>query len=271
MTRIFDEKARKEMAQTWRQEDFLYNGIPIREMKVRQVSVKYARKYIATFHYSRTMPDSTRFVYAGYLGDRLAGIICYGMGCGKNQYTSLVPSIQNGEYIELTRLWSPDDMPRNTESKLISESLRMLPPEIKLVLSFADAQQNHVGTIYQATNFIYTGANGGGKMMVDADGIIKHPRLLGIYRMRHPEYKDTPTKDLMELLQFKYVSGGSKHRYVYLRGNKREKKDLRKSFSSKIQSYPKSQPIELTMKEQDVIDQIKVEAIKECYQYELTL
>lgn len=120
MTRVFDEKARIEMAETYKESDFKYNGIPIREMTVRQVPVKFARKYIATFHYSRTMPDSTRFVYAGYLGDRIAGIVCYGMGCGKNQYTALIPSIENGQYIELTRLWCPDDMPRNTESKLIS-------------------------------------------------------------------------------------------------------------------------------------------------------
>lgn len=42
-----------------------------------------------------------------------------------------------------------------SESFLISQSLKMVDKEI--VVSYADTSQNHIGTIYQATNFIYTG------------------------------------------------------------------------------------------------------------------
>lgn len=189
MTIRFDALARQEMCKNFNQADFMWDGTPVCEMVVKQIRVREARKYIASFHYSRTMPDSTRFSYAGYLGDKLAGIICYGMGCGKSQYTSLFPNIENGHYIELTRLWCAEDMPKNTESKLISESLRMLPSEIEVVLSFSDEGEGHSGTIYQATNWYYVGANNGGKMLVK-DGMKKHPRLIGIYRDRHPELKD---------------------------------------------------------------------------------
>ena len=162
------------------------------------------------------------------------------MGAGKAQFTTVIPNIKKGEYVEFTRLWSPDSMPRNTESRLISESIKQLPDKIKLIISFSDEQQNHVGTIYQATNFYYLGKNNGGKMLQDENGIIKHPRLLGIYKARHPStYGKMNTKALMEELNFKYVEGGKKHRYIIFKGDKRQKRKLYKFIKDKIQSYPK--------------------------------
>lgn len=222
-----------------RLEELEYNNIPVKDMIVKQVSVKFARPYIATFHYSYTMPDSTKFVYAGFFDDKLAGLVVYGMGTGKNQYTALIPNIQNGQYLELTRLWSVDGMPKNTESKLIAESLKMLPPQYKLIISFADPSRNHVGTIYQATNWYYCGTTSGGKMLVTEDGIEKHQRLIGIYRMRHPELKDYSNEEIMKLYGWKYVESSGKHRYCYLRGTKKEKKEMYKYIKDKIQPYPK--------------------------------
>lgn len=236
MTIKFDELARKEMRDKFDISDFEWDGTPVKNMKVYPITVKEARKYIASFHYSRTMPDSTKYVYAGYLGDKLCGIICYGMGCGKSQYTSLFPNIENGHYLELTRLWCPNDMPKNTESKLIGESLKQLPKNIEVVISFSDQGEGHSGTIYQATNWYYVGVNNGGKMLIK-DGVKKHPRLLGIYRMRHPELKDKSTEELRCLLGYEYCESGRKHKYVFLRGS--NKKSYFKCIKDKIKPYPK--------------------------------
>src|SRR5690606_13256979 len=208
MTKAFDDKARKEMIEQFNAEEFRYNDIPIREMEVREISIKTARHYISTFHYSKTLPDSTLYAYAGYLGERLCGIVTYGMGAGKNQYTSVIPDIQNGQYAELTRLWCVHDMPKNTESKLISTSLKMLPKNIKLVISFADSSKQHAGIIYQATNWYYLGKNGGGKVLVTNDGIVKHTRLLGIYKMRNPELKSKTNEEIMKIYGWKYEETG---------------------------------------------------------------
>ena len=223
MTKRFDDFAREEMIDNFNINNFRYNNIPINQMKVKQIDCKAARPYISTFHYSKTMPDSTRYVYAGYLGDKLCGIVCYGMGCGKNQYTAVIPDIKNGEYVELTRLWCANDMPRNTESKLIAESLKLLPTSIKLVLSFSDESKGHVGIIYQATNWYYLGVNDGGKMLITADGIEKHPRLIGMYRQRHPELRDKSTEYIMNLYGFTYKEGRKKAQVcIFKRRQERE-------------------------------------------------
>lgn len=112
----------------------------------------------------------------------------------------------------------------------------MLPREIRLVISFSDEKQGHVGTIYQAANFAYLGKNGGGRMLMGQDGIEKHPRLLGIYRMRHPEYKDYTNAQLMELLGYRYIQGGAKHKYAMGRD-----KFTRRIIEKSALPYPKAE------------------------------
>lgn len=226
MTASFDEMARKDMINDFLEKDFKWDGTPINQMKVKEISRAFAREYIATFHYSKTFPDSTLYCYGGYLNDRLCGIVCYGMGCGKNQYTAIIPNIENGTYIELTRLWCVNDMPKNTESKLISESLKLLPKKIKIVLSFADESKGHCGIIYQATNWYYLGKNKGSTILENDKGIKKHGRLVGVYRQRHSEYKELSNKEILEKIGLKKVEGGIKHRYLYIRGTKKERKNI---------------------------------------------
>ena len=48
------------------------------------------------------------------------------------------------------------DNHRNQSSYLISQSLKLLE-KLKIVVSYADTSKGHVGYVYQATNFIYTG------------------------------------------------------------------------------------------------------------------
>lgn len=238
MTKLFDDKARAELLSTYRKPDL--SGVKPKELTVRKIDCKTARGYIAAFHYSKTMPDSTRYVYGLYYGELLCGVCAFGMGCGKNQYTAICPTIQNGEYLELTRLWLEDSLGRNSESHFISKCLKMLPSVIRFVVSFSDEKQGHVGYIYQATNFIYLGVNGGGKMLITSDGIEKHPRLLGIYRMRHPEYSEYTNNELMDLLGYKYTDSGRKHRYVYFKDKK-----LQKSLHLKPKPYPKKVPLRI--------------------------
>lgn len=45
-------------------------------------------------------------------------------------------------------------------TEIISKSLKLLKkkcPLVELVISFADSEQGHIGTVYQAANWIYLG------------------------------------------------------------------------------------------------------------------
>ena len=241
MTKKFDDNARKfYLKNNLLFSEFNYNEEKVSSMKIKLINSKSARKYIATYHYSKTLPDSTKYIYACFLGGSIAGIICYGMGASKNQYTSLIQDIKKGQYLELTRLWCHDNMPHNTESKIISKSLKMLPKQYKLILSFADPSKGHLGIIYQATNWFYCGMTNNGKSLITNDGIVKHVRLLGIYKKRHPELKNKSNEEIMNIYKWKYIKNYGKHRYVMLRGSKKEKKTLYEKIKKKISNYPKN-------------------------------
>ena len=238
MTKIFDDKVRKGMLASKKFFEEESSDSKPKELVVRRSSVKEARPYIAAHHYSKTMPDSTTDVFMGYYDRTFAGVCVFGMGTGKGQYYRLVDDLQDGEYRELTRMWSPDDMPKNTESRLISESIKLLPKKVRFIMSYADPSVGHMGTIYQATNWYYLGTTSAGQKMVDKDGKELHARLTSIYRARHPEYKDMTGDEIMEIYGWKYITSSSKHRYVMLRGNNKIKKKMFGKIEKYIQPYP---------------------------------
>jgi hypothetical protein len=248
MTLYFDERARQQFA-TISHPELEYSNESLNSLVVKQIGVDIARPYIATYHYSKSMPDSTRFVYAGYLGDKLAGIVVFGMGSNDKQYQYLIPDIKRGEYLELTRLWSPDTMPKNTESKLISQAIKLLPKEIKLLISFADSGQNHTGYIYQALSWYFTGKTTVSKSLIDANGVKRHSKSINMVRLRHPEYTNSSSDEIMKAYGWEYTKSYEKYRYCYLRGSKREKKVMLKQIKDKIMDYPKSDKIGFTQNE----------------------
>lgn len=241
MTKSFDRKLEQSQIQCERFFDFFpVSDYKLSDLYVRRGTVREARPYIAAHHYTHTMPDSTKEVYMGFYGDVLAGICVFGMGTGPHQYLRIIPTLKNGEYRELTRVWSPDGMPTNTESKLIGLSLRMLSDDVKFVLSYADSSKGHLGIIYQATNWCYIGMTESGNKMINHLGESVHPRLVSMYKKRHPEkYGNMKMTEIMDSLGWKYLEGSKKHRYCYIRGHKKDKIELYNSILSLIKEYPK--------------------------------
>ena len=65
-----------------------------------------------------------------------------------------------GKYLDFSRLWVDDKCPRNTESRFVSYCLKYLAkhyPTYKGVVTWADPQAGHDGTLYKACNFTYDG------------------------------------------------------------------------------------------------------------------
>lgn len=105
-------------------------------------------------------------------------------------------------------------------SAFVAIALRKLKPLNWVIVSYADTEMNHHGYIYQATNWLYTGAT---KSRTDkfTEGN-KHPR----------HYQDnTPQKRKVR---------SSKHRYVYLCSHSKHlKAEWLKNLKYPVQPYPK--------------------------------
>lgn len=173
--------------------------------------------------------------------DKLLGVAIYNVAMGINTHKSISPLITSQkEMLELVRLWIDDCLGKNTESWVISQSIKYIEknrPEIKVLLSYSDVGVGHKGGIYQATNWIYQGLFGESNKMYSLDGgkTWKHDKALfnSTGLSNHTELvKILPKPFLMKI-------GTPKHRYIYLLGNKIQKKQLLKTLKYPPLKYPK--------------------------------
>ncbi len=135
-----------------------------------------AKHAVMRWHYSRKMPKS-KLVKVGVWEDgRFVGAILYGLGA--NRHIARPFGLGDTEVCELVRVALAPGRFHPT-SKCVAVSLKLLRrqcPGLKLVVSFADAGQGHVGTIYQAGGWLYLGESNQSYLRVL--GRIEHPRTL---------------------------------------------------------------------------------------------
>ncbi len=148
--------------------------------------------------------------FGAFLGVRLLGAITFGAG-PQNAY-NLVRGSAPDDCMILTRLWLSDQLPSNSESRVIGISLRALKrfSHIKFLVSYADPSQGHAGTIYQATGWLYTGLSENTPLYDFGDGKVRHSRTLshayGSHSLKHFEAHGVLVR---------VVPQAAKHRYVY--------------------------------------------------------
>jgi hypothetical protein len=158
----------------------------------------------------------------------MIGALVFAVSCSENVRASILGTGTEGGVTELHRLHILDGTPKNTESWFISKcikSLRTDMPEIKVVISFADPTEGHVGTIYQATNALYYGTSENAVFYIDCSGRVRHPRQHGknITPIVAAKRKWVPTKR------------EGKHRYLWVVDKALHKNDLKVEFKE----YPK--------------------------------
>lgn len=198
-------------------------------MEVIRVTKAICKEIATERHYSRGIG----IFWEGYAlieDGNITGICVYGQPAAMIQKHAF--SDKDFRLYELTRLvvWSED---KNARSFLISKSLNMLSVKPSAVISYADSNQGHVGIVYQATNWIYTGAPVACGKNVIIDGKLYHPQTLadmGI-KKQHKWAKE---------MGYEMVPQKPKHRYFYLLGSKREKRNMLKRLNyDVVADYPK--------------------------------
>ena len=130
------------------------------------------------YHYAKRVPiDNLAFNF--YENDAWCGVIIYGFGANPSIAKSF--KMWNGQVLELVRVALNGK--QSVTSQCVAMSLKMVKkyaPCVNLIVSYADADQNHKGIIYQATNWIYTGlTNENKKSNFIIHGKKIHPRSVG--------------------------------------------------------------------------------------------
>jgi hypothetical protein len=185
-------------------------------MKVISIKPFEAEPWILQKHYAKRMPQ---IIYAfGLYDTKLVGIVTYGLPASPYLCMGVCGPENKHIVLELNRLCVENGL-KNAASMLVGQSLQMLPKP-SIVVSYADTAMNHVGYVYQATNFLFTGTTKERTDMAGFDG--KHSR----HNLGNIENR---------------IDRSSKHRYVFLLGNKKEKQYLLHSLRYKVLPYPKGE------------------------------
>jgi hypothetical protein len=203
--------------------------------QVRPIENALAQEVVVANHYlHRKAPCSNAFGLFDEQ-DKLRGVVLYGTPSSAPLRSGIAGKENANNVVELTRLWIDDNSPKNSESFLIGNSLKFCGKEI--IVSFADTQQNHLGIVYQATNWLYTGLSAKRTDWV-VEGIDKHGHT----------WADKYTAEEMRNEfgeRFKLVPRSRKHRYVFLNAKGRRRKELLASLKYKIEPYPKAERKEI--------------------------
>ena len=122
-----------------------------KEIVLKVIPASIANPFIRAHHYSGGVVTNSCLHFGVFLDGQLHGVMSYGPSMNKQKMIGLVEGTGWNEFLELNRMAFDSVLPRNSESRALSISLRLIrkyAPQVKWVLSFADACSCGDGTIY---------------------------------------------------------------------------------------------------------------------------
>lgn len=185
-------------------------------MIVKPITYQDTLPFILHVHYARRIP-CIQYAYGLFEEEILMGIVTYGKPASPFLCKGVAGYDNRHLVIELNRLVVVTNT-MNASSFLVGQSLKQLPNGL-FVVSYADTGKGHVGYIYQATNFVYTGLSVKYNDLF-LDG--KHSRHLDVCKNaceKRPRSR--------------------KHRYITFTG--KDKKSMRNMLLYPVLPYPKGE------------------------------
>ena len=199
----------------------------VKQLTIKAIPHKAAQNIIVERHYlHRKAPCS--YSWGLYDNDEIVGVIMYGTPSSAPLRRGIAGDDEKDNVIELTRLWIDDKIGKNAESYLIGNTVKKVKKEI--VVSYAEIEQGHLGTVYQACSFLYRGLSAK-RTNWTVEGIDKHCQTIA----------DKHTSEELKAKygsKFKLVPRPRKHRYVFINAKKKRRLELIDKLKYPIQQYP---------------------------------
>ena len=131
-----------------------------KQIKIKVIPAGLANDFVRRWHYSGSIVQNSVLHFGAFLHGGLHGVLSYGNPIDKRNVMGFVRGTGWNDFLELNRLAFDPELPKNSESRAIAISCKLLrknAPHVKWILSFADATQCGDGTIYRASGFILCG------------------------------------------------------------------------------------------------------------------
>lgn len=151
------------------------------DLRVDWCDHKAAEYAVMHWHYSKTMPTSKLVKIGAWENEKFIGAVIFSYGSNKSIGQAYGLKMQ--ECCELVRVALGKH--ESHTSQVVAKSIALLKkqsPGLRLILSLADQTEGHIGTLYQAGNWIYVGYSTGDprvRKYIDKSGRTLHWRTVG--------------------------------------------------------------------------------------------
>jgi hypothetical protein len=131
-----------------------------------RIDERLARLAVIEKHYLHR-PCPISWAFGIIIDEKLKGVLTVGRPASRTVCEGVCGADRAADVYELNRLWLHESLPCNSESQFIGWCLRELRKEHRhmILVSYADtkpsegASHGHLGTVYAASNWIYTGTS----------------------------------------------------------------------------------------------------------------
>jgi len=209
-------------------------------VKVLSIKPEETYDWLLRVHYAKRIP-SISYAFGLYIDNELQGLVTYGTPSSSTLRDGIAGKENADKVLELNRLVFVKPI-KNGASKLVSKSLSLLPKP-SIVVSYADTEQGHIGYVYQACNFAYTGLSA-----KRTDWKVKGMEHLHGQTIADMSKSAVGTdKSRVEFMREKFGDDfylkdrPQKHRYIYVCAKNPQKSILQAQIRYKTEPYPKGE------------------------------
>ncbi len=181
----------------------------LRALRLELVPQAVAAALFVRWHYLHSAPAGVKLAFGVFAESRLGGALA--LNAGPINGWRLVAGAGRTDCLCLARLWLADDLPPNSESRVLALMVRLLRrhTRVRFLLSYADPAAGHVGTIYQAAGWLYTGTAEAQPLMALGGGRPRHTRsiasALGTHSAAFFRSRGVPVRLLATVPKHRYV------------------------------------------------------------------
>lgn len=125
-------------------------------LKVDWCSYEAAKYAVINWHYSQRMPSCKLAKLGVWEDGKFIGAVIFGVGASPFLVSNY--GLKREEGCELVRVALTNH--RTPVSRIMAIALKLIKkafPKLRLIVSFADPEQGHIGGIYQAGNWLFAG------------------------------------------------------------------------------------------------------------------
>lgn len=212
-------------------------SLELNETILRQIPREVAKQFIEKYEWLGTL-GPFKFGYGLYFGYKLGGVACFSPTTTWQAEVSICGEEYRDRVILLSRGAAAHWTPPNTSSYLISQALKVLERDTpyRIVLAYSDIRAGEVGTVYQATNWLFIGLGATGfdhvpLGLADTTSVRFHTRGL-------PKELKSARRIKEAGMEVARVARANKCRYIFFLGSKKERKELLQALRWRSLPYP---------------------------------